>query len=185
MATNPKQQMTVEEFLKSYEGASGGRYELVEGEVILMSPERARHNLTKLAVARALHDAVAQAGLQCTVFTDGIGIRTGDDTVREPDASVQWGADVDQDSMLADKPVVVVEVVSPSSERTDAVQKLMEYFSVASIFHYLIVHAEKRTLIHHARGDDGEIRTRILGEGVVDLSPPGFSVTVEQLLGDR
>jgi hypothetical protein len=52
----------------------------VRGEIVAMAPERARHNLAKLAVARALSDAVARAGLPCTVFTDGMTVVIDNDT---------------------------------------------------------------------------------------------------------
>ena len=50
----PKQRMKVPEFLAWAEAQPQGRYELVNGEVLVMAPERVRHNLVKLAVARAL-----------------------------------------------------------------------------------------------------------------------------------
>jgi Uma2 family endonuclease len=78
--------------------------------------------------------------------------------------------------------LIVVEVVSPSSERDDTGDKLLEYFSVASIRHYLIVRPEQGAVIHHARAEGGEIVTRILTSGVIDLTPPGLSVPIEQIL---
>ena len=45
---------------------------------------------------------------------------------------LQCGA-IDLDSLVLDDPVIVVEVLSPSSERADTGEKLSDYFSVASI----------------------------------------------------
>ena len=53
--------------------------------------------------------------------------------------------------MILEAPLIVVEVVSPSSERDDSDAKLVDYFSVASIQHYLIVFSEKRVVVHHQR----------------------------------
>ena len=53
------------------------------------------------------------------------------DTSREPDAAVQCDVAIDLDSMVLEAPLIVVEVVSPSSERDDTGDKLVEYFSVA------------------------------------------------------
>jgi Uma2 family endonuclease len=183
MTVRPNAKMTVSEFLSWAASQQRGRYELVDGEIVAMAPERARHNLTKLAVARALGDAVAAAGLPCTVFTDGVAVAINDDTAREPDASVQCDAAVDLDSMVIRAPLIVVEVVSPSSERDDADVKLVEYFSVPSIRHYLIVYSEKRVVVHHRRDTGGDIATRILHDGLVTLDPPGVMVGVAALLG--
>jgi Uma2 family endonuclease len=175
--------MTVPEFLAWAANQPRGRYELVRGEVIAMAPERARHNLVKAAVFRALSDAVACAGVPCTVFTDGMTVVIDNDHSREPDAAVQCDVATDLDSTILEAPLIVVEVVSPSSERDDTGDKLVEYFSVPSIRHYLIVKPVKNVVIHHARNETGDIATRIVTEGEISLVPPGMAVAVRELLG--
>lgn len=174
--------MTVPEFLAWAVAQPRGRYELVRGEVIAMAPERARHNLVKAAVFRALSDAVARAGAPCTVFTDGMTVVIDNEHSREPDAAVQCSVSTDLDSMILEAPLIVVEVTSPSSERDDTADKLVEYFSVPSVRHYLIVNPTKQVVIHHARDEDGEISTRIASSGQLDLTPPGIAVPVCELL---
>ena len=100
---------------------------------------------------RALDDAIKRAGLPCTVFTDGMTVVIDNETSREPDAAVQCGVAVDLDSMVLQAPLIVVEITSPSSERDDTGDKLVEYFSVPSIRHYLIVNPAKNVVVHHAR----------------------------------
>jgi len=179
----PKTRMKVPEFLAWAEAQPRGRYELVDGEIVAMAPERVRHNLVKFAVARALDDAVRRAKLPCTVFTDGVGIVINDETVREPDASVQCGVEPNLDAMTLETPLIVVEVASPSSERHDTHAKLIEYFSIRSIRHYLIILPEKRVVVHHQRNDGGTIDTRIRRDGEINLTPPGMTVSVVALLG--
>ncbi len=183
MTAQPKQRMTVPEFLAWATVQARGRYELVRGEVVAMAPERARHNLAKAAVFRALSDAVTQAGLPCTVFTDGMTVVIDNECSREPDAAVQCEVVTDLDSTILEAPLIVVEVASPSSERDDTGDKLVEYFSVPSIRHYLIVKPEKNVVIHHARNDTGDISTRIVTDGKISLQPPGMTIPVKQLLG--
>ena len=48
-------------------------------------------------------------------------------------------------------PIIVVEVVSPSSLARDAGAKLEDYFRLPSVQHYLILKTENRTIIHHQR----------------------------------
>src|SRR5256884_1643261 len=160
MTAQSKRRMTVPEFLTWAAAQPRGRYELVRGEIVAMAPERVRHNLVKLAVARALSDAVARAALPCTVFTDGMTVVIDNEHSREPDAAVQCNVATDLDSTILEAPLIVVEVASPSSERDDTGDKLVEYFSVPSIRHYLIVNPTKLVVVHHARDEDGEISTR-------------------------
>ncbi len=54
MTAVPKHRMTVAEFLPWAAAQDRGRYELVRGEVVAMAPERARHNIVKKSIARAL-----------------------------------------------------------------------------------------------------------------------------------
>jgi Uma2 family endonuclease len=183
MTTQSKpRRMTVPEFLDWASTQPRGRYELVRGEVVAMAPERARHNLVKLEVALALKNAVKRAGLPCTVFTDGMTVVIDNDHSREPDAAVQCGASADLDSMILGAPLIVVEVTSPSSERDDTGEKLVEYFSVPSIQHYLIVNPVKKVVVHHARGQGGKILTEIASSGEINLTPPGMTVPVAELL---
>lgn len=182
MSALPDKPMTAEEYLRWATGQPNGRYELVSGRVIAMAPERAQHNLAKLAVARALGDAVARAGLPCTVFTDGMSVAINANTLREPDAAVQCGVPVDLESTVLASPMIVVEVVSPNSERDDTVDKLVEYFSVDSIQHYLIIRPDRGLIIHHARDRAGKIATLIASSGEIVLDPPGLTVGVAGLL---
>lgn len=180
----PTKRMNVVEFLAWAQGQpEGHNYELVDGEVIAMAPERVLHNLAKLAVARALQDSVMAAKLSCTVFTDGVTIRIDDHTAREPDASVQCGVAADMDSLFIDAPLIVVEVASPTSERDDTGAKLVDYFSVPSIQHYLIVFPQRRVIVHYQRGEGGKIDARIAHDGEIALRPPGLTVLVGALLG--
>jgi len=179
----PKQRMKVPEFLAWANEQLDSRYELVDGEVVAMAPDRLRHNLVKLEVAVALREAVKAAGLPCTVFTDGVGVVINDETTRPPDASVQCGIKIKPNRMVLDAPLIVVEVVSPSSEQQDLGAKLIEYFSVPSIRHYLVVVPEKRAVVHYTRNDEGALSTYIGRSGDIRLDPPGMTVSVAAMLG--
>ena len=178
----PKHKMTVAEFVPWTMSQSSGRFELVGGEVVAQASEQARHNLTKAAVARALYGAIKSAGLPFTVFTSGMTVKIDDYTAREPDASVQCGVKVDPEMIILDAPLIVGEVISPSSEKDDSSTKLAEYFSVPSIQRYLIVDAGKQLIIHHARGKGSEIVTRIYKSGAIRLDPPGAVLQVADVL---
>jgi Uma2 family endonuclease len=169
--------MTADEFLAWALDQPGGRYELAAGEVIAMAPERAGHALVKLEAARALQDAVAAAGLPCQVFPDGMAVQIDEATVFEPDASVRCGPSLPEDAVVFSDPLIVLEVLSPSSRAQDSGAKLEAYFRLPSVRHYLIVNTGTRSVIHHASGEDGAIATRIHdghAGGELRLDPPGL-----------
>jgi Uma2 family endonuclease len=170
-------QMTVDEFLPWAEAQERGRYELHDGEVIVMSPERAVH----WKVAVALRNAIAAAGLKCYAVPDGATVRISPRTAFEPDALVYCGEEVPSDSLEVPNPVIVVEVLSPGTQMTDLRDKLRGYFTVESVQHYLIVDPEKQIVIHHARGQGDALQTRLLSAGQLRLGPPGLDVAVGSL----
>ena len=135
MATLTKQRMTVREFLVWVEAQTEGKYELVQGVIVRMAPKRARHNLGKAEIWLVLRSAVRAAGLENIVYTDGMGVLIDDDTSRGPDAIVSASEHIDPDTMVIDDPLIVVEVVSPTSEKTDAVDKFAEHFSLPYVRH--------------------------------------------------
>jgi Uma2 family endonuclease len=177
MAARTEKRMTVDEFLAWAEGR-GGRYELYNGVVYAMAPERAGHAEVKHAVASALAAAIARAKLRCWMLPDGMTVRVDKHTAHEPDALVYCGPKLPSTTIEVPAPVIVVEVLSPSTRHIDASAKLAGYFRLPSTEHYLIVDPDKRVVIHHARGEGDEILTRIARSGTLDLSPPGLKVQV-------
>jgi Uma2 family endonuclease len=172
--------MTADEFFAwAMRQPEGERYELVAGEVVAMAPERVSHTRIKHLVWRALSDALRARGLRCEALGDGASVRIDEITVYEPDTLVRCGEPADDAAIEIADPVVVVEVVSPSSRARDTGAKLDDYFRLPSVRHYLIVKSESRTVIHHVRKVDGGIETRIVTGGPLDLDPPGVSVTIE------
>src|ERR1700722_2318446 len=172
--------MTVEEFLPWAEGKDG-RWELHEGVPVMMSPERSLHAETKAEAYVVLREAIRHKGLPCRVYPDGMAVRIDARATYEPDASVVCGPRASADAIAIDNPVIVVEVLSPSTAAVDHGPKLSGYFSLPSVEHYLILDPDRRVVIHHKRGAGDAIETRVLTDGSARLDPPGFEVVVEAL----
>lgn len=183
MTLQQKIKMTAGDFLVWAQAQAEGRYELVDGEPVRMAPERAIHNKVKYRVCRAFDDAIERTGINCEVFTDGMTVLVDGPNghrAREPDAAVQCGVVQDLESAVLAAPVIVVEVTSPSNVRDDTAAKLVEYFSVASVQHYLIVMPDKRVVVHHQRAG-AVITTVVLSAGELVLDPPGLRVPFDAL----
>lgn len=174
------QKMTVEEFL-TWTEEQPGRYELVDGVAMAMSPERSVHARTKHRVAKALESAIVKAGIECEMMPDGMTVRVNDFLAYEPDALVYCGRKIDNDSVIVPNPVIVVEVLSPGTKNVDFGGKLEGYFKIDSVEHYLIVNVTSNSVIHHRRGAAGLIETRVVSEGVLVLEPPGVALGIVDL----
>jgi Uma2 family endonuclease len=146
-----------------------------------MSAERADHNRIKGRIYVALASAVAKASLGCEAFTDGMTVPIDQHTAYEPDALVHCGAPIPPQQLTAPAPVIVVEVLSPTTTHSDNSAKLIGYFRLASVRHYLIIDAEARTLTHHQRGGDGIVVAHTLSGGALRLDPPGIELQVSDI----
>lgn len=148
--------MTVDEFLAWAEGREG-RWELYNGVPYAMPAERTAHIAVKHAVFIALFRAVLKAGVPCQVVGDGAGVRISRHVMYGPDTLVYNGPELPGDALEVPNPVIVVEVLSPSTHKFDETVKKDGYFSLPSVQHYLIVDPEGPPVVHHRRQPDGTI----------------------------
>jgi Uma2 family endonuclease len=177
MSALPQRRMNVDEFL-AWAEAQPGRYELFRGSVYAMTPERAAHAVTKFAIQAALANGIRAQGLPCHMLPDGMTVRIDDTTAHEPDALVYCGPQLAPSAIEVPNPVIVVEVLSPSTRHIDAQIKLAGYFRLSSVMHYLVIDPDKPLVLHHARNADGTILTRIVSDGMIGLDPPGIEIAV-------
>ncbi len=180
MSTLAKQKMTVDEFL-AWAESHEGRYELIEGEVFAMSPQRVAHAVVKLNAVNALRAAIAKSGAPCRALPDGLTVRISKTTAFEPDALVYCGAPLPADAIEVPAPIIVVEVISPGSQYIDTGLKLRGYFQVLSVMHYLVIDPERSLLIHYRRGEGDFLTTRIAADGEMRLDPPGLTLTLSEI----
>jgi Uma2 family endonuclease len=180
MTALAKSRMTVDEFLTWAEGREG-RWELLDGVVVAMSPERVIHGATTFRVAVALKSAVDKARVPCHVLPDSVVVRLDRHTAFQPDCMVYCGDPAPDQALEVNTPIIVVEILSPSTATRDLRDKLAGYFRVASIHHYLIVDPDRRVVIHHKRGSGDVIETRIVSAGALSLEPPGIALLAEEL----
>ena len=183
MTVLTKPRMTVDEFLAWLEERPG-RYELDRGEVYPMSPETLGHAERKVAVYNALRAAIRARGLSLHAVPDGGTVRIDETTAYEPDAVVYYGEKLPASAVEVPDPLIVVEVLSPSTRQLDASIKLAAYFRLQSVLHYLIVDPTEPMIVHHCRGSGSTIITRVLTEGVVVLAPPGLELALDDIYSD-
>lgn len=175
-----KQKMTVDEFLAWADGREG-RWELADGVPVCMPPERVAHVETKFSAGSALKGAIKKAGLRCEAFIDGLAVRIDRYKTFQPDVVVNCGERLKPEVSEAPNPIIVVEILSPSTRAFDLGLKVRRYFEISSIQHYLILSPDNRSVIHYARSEGDALLTRIVSEGELRLDPPGFTVEAQAL----
>jgi Uma2 family endonuclease len=177
----PKRKYTTDEFLDwAIDRPSGPRYELLNGELVEMAPERAGHAYTKMYLVGVLR--AAAKGIGADVLPDGMSVKVDGGSVFEPDAIVRLGAKLPADQTYVVDPIILCEVLSPSTSRVDTGEKLKGYFTISTVRHYLTIDVKARTITHYHYQDD-EIVGDIVSTGELLLSPPGLLLPVAAVFG--
>lgn len=174
----PQKNATIRDWLAFAEANPNSRTELIDGEIVPMAPETATHSRVKVLVTVAFELGVRERSLPCTVYVDGIGVSVSNGNAFIPDVLLQRGRAADGCTLLADKPTVVVEVLSPSNKAREMTRKLLGYFSNDSLAHYLVIDPADRSVDHHCRGASGAIEVTTMSEGMLHLDPPGLVLDV-------
>jgi Uma2 family endonuclease len=175
-----RKSLTVDEYLAWADAQiERQRTELINGQIVAMPAERVVHGRIKGAAFVTLNRAIKNAGLLCEALPDGMAVRIDDHTVYETDALVYCGPRLTPKTMIVPNPVVIVEVLSPTTSHHDTSAKLIGYFKLPSVHHYLVLDPDARTMTHHAR----DRAAAVLSDGNLRLDPPGIDIAVADLLG--
>lgn len=179
MSAVPKHTMTVEEFLawERDQPREAGRFELIDGVVVAQQSERVRHVMAKQGLFTALRDSIRAAASPCTALVDGVLVRTGSGKVYRPDGLVTCSP-LDPGAIEVETPVILFEVLSDDSVDREHGEKVLGYFSIPSVVHYLIVDPVRRMIIHHRRGTTDDLLTRVTTSGLIYLDPPGLAFDI-------
>ncbi|HEV7253942.1 MAG TPA: Uma2 family endonuclease [Mesorhizobium sp.] len=174
---------TPDEFLRWNEGREGKR-EFVRGQV-----EELMINVTRNHAEIALNFAAElRARLDRKLFSLGsadFGVRTPEG-IRYPDAYVDRRTSSSRGTDLAaSQPVLVAEVLSPSSYGRDFVDKLADYEGIGSLQHYVILSHEEPRAWFWSRTADGTWPKKpqeIAGdEEAIELAGLGISIPMAEL----
>lgn len=162
----------------------GGRYELVEGALVPVTPAGARHGAITFRIAYLLagHVEAHDLGVGGTA-EPGFILRRNPDVVRAPDVSFVARARIPATGVPTGywpcAPDLAVEVVSPSDRLSDVQTKLADYFSAGTRLVW-VVEPETRTVYAYRSLHDVQA---IGGDGELDGGDvlPGFRCAVSRL----
>ncbi len=142
-----------------FERTAFGRWEYVNGEIRQMAGGKDDHNAISMNVGGTLRAALLPKG--CRVYGSDMKIHTGDGVNTFPDVAVVCGERQyylgKEDVIL--NPLLVVEVLSPSTAGYDRTDKFDHYQSIEALQEYLLVEqGEPRILLYTRRNDHWELR---------------------------
>lgn len=147
----PARKMSLHEYIE-WENAQPDRNEYYRGEVFAMVGGRRTHGQVVVNLVRELSTALR--GASCRVFSEGMKVQVADEAILYPDVFVTCDrADLTTD-MVFRSPIVVVEVLSPTTQAYDRGLKFSLYRRIATLREYVLVDPDTRRVEAFRRGSD-------------------------------
>jgi Uma2 family endonuclease len=178
----PIARMTYQDYLTA-EAAAGRKHEYVHGEVFAMAGGTPEHGALAMTVGALL--VVALRDRPCRVFNSDVRLRIhASDVSTYPDLSVVCGqlerASDDPDAIV--NPIILVEVLSSSTEAYDRGEKAAHYRRIPSLQEYCLVSQHQPRLELFRRNPDGRWEFVEAGPGqVLELASVGASLAVDEV----
>ena len=141
--------VSVAEYLKRYATDSDYRYELIDNEIVMMGSASKEHN--RIAGNIFAHLTFHLKGKPCKPYIETLKVNVGENYYF-PDMLVDCGES--RDRFTATLPVLIVEVLSPSTRRVDKTVKLRDYVKIPSLQEYAIFEQDIAELTLYRREND-------------------------------
>ena len=174
MSSLPKPYFTPEEYLER-ERLADYKSEYFAGEIFAMAGASRTHNLISNNVSASLTTQLRDR--PCEVYANDMRVQAdGAWQYSYPDVVVVCGEPQFRDGRedTLSNPIVVVEVLSPSTEANDRGEKFMRYRQTPSLTDYVLLSQYARHVEHFVKQPDGSWRmTEADGEDTILLSSIG------------
>lgn len=171
--------MTVAEFV-AHDDNSMTRHELIDGAMVAMNPPHPRHADLVENIGRAIEPQLVPP---CRVYRAEVGVAAGEQerTWREPDVVVTC---VRPEPAFIHSPRLIVEVLSPSTEKEDRTVKLDFYETFPSLTGVLLVWQDDRRVRLRSRGEAGWVDQDVIGSGSIAIPDLGVTLSLEEIYAD-
>ncbi len=173
--------VTIAAFDAFLDGQTDDRpWELVAGRIIGMTDPSERHEQIVANIGVPLRQAVGPR--QCRVYFGGIRVQRSEDmrgiNKARPDLTVRCGP-VSNKNYVTD-PLIVVEVLSPSTMDVDRGEKLRFYQNLPTLAHIVLVYQDQLRIEHYHRVDNvWEMELLTQPQDAIVFETFGCSVTLE------
>lgn len=146
-----KTKISVDDYLTGEE-VSPVRYEYLHGDVYAMAGASQNHGRITMNFANLLLNKLRNSS--CEVFAEGMKVKASEEVFYYPDVLVTCEGNF-ENRYYAESPVLIVEVISPSTERIDRREKLLTYRTLQSIREIVLISQQEVSVELHRRQSDG------------------------------
>jgi len=168
--------MTLEEFL-TWQTRQPRKFEFVDGYPVAMAGAKLRHDRVTGNAFAEIRRQLRAAGSPCDAFTSDIGIRTAPSRIRRPEVSV-LRPPFDEDATISDRPRLIVEVLSESTERIDRLVKLDEYKTLETLAYIVFIDPTQMEVGFWFRDTSHVWRNETLAEPDSIVQMPALAIAI-------
>ncbi len=169
--------MTLAEFL-AWEERQPLRYEFDGIGPVAMTGGTFAHAVIQRNLALAI--GARLRGKPCQFLGSDLKIQVGDGHIRYPDGMVVCSP-VDRTATVVSDPVVVFEVLSPSTAAKDRIVKAREYQATPSIRHYVMLEQDSVGATVYARAGDLWTHEILIADSALALPEIGVELPLAEL----
>ena len=153
------------------------RHEYVDGRVYAMTGASDDHNRIARSIFAELREGLR--GHRCEPFINDMKVKIPPafaDVYYYPDVLVACDS-TDNARYFRERPTVIIEVLSPETERTDRREKAIAYRQIPTVEGYVLVEQERMAATILRRTEPGWQSDVIVGPGSI-LKLPGIGVEI-------
>ncbi len=172
---------TVEEYIQN-EWKAPVRSEFINGQLFEMPGEKDINNSIALKIAFLLMQALTEKGFQ--IYAHDVKVKIfGENKYYYPDVFVTKETKTENNKYIKSEPVLIVEVVSETTQVNDYVDKYIAYTKIPSLQYYLIIEPETTLITCYKRGENGEWITSkyTKAEDLIQLDALSVSFPLKQV----
>jgi Uma2 family endonuclease len=176
MSASVRTPMTLDEFL-AWEERQELRYEFDGFAPVAMTGGTQEHNGISFNLTGMLRERLR--GKQCRAYGSDMKIEVAG-RIRYPDALVVC-REYPRGTTVYPDPVVVFEVISPSTARTDRILKNQEYRDTPSVRYYVMLEQDFAGAMVFSRSDAKWVGVLVAGDGIISLPEIGVELPMAEL----
>lgn len=135
------QKLSLAEFM-AWEHGQTERHEFFRGDWFNMVGGTRGHNRVITNLCRHLGNHLEDG--PCQVFSEAMKVQVGNDAILYPDVLVTCDKEFKANELVVTSPILVIEVLSPSTQRYDRSEKFAIYRKLASLREYVLIDPETR-----------------------------------------
>ena len=145
--------MTEAEYL-AFERESDIRHEYIDGYVVAMAGASRAHNIICANLSRVIGNQILDKN--CELYQSDMRVKTLAVDYTYPDITVVCDEPdfTDDSNMILLNPLLIIEVLSPSTERHDRGRKFQDYRDIQSLQEYVLISQDNPRIERFTRQND-------------------------------